>query len=118
MSQTEKANKASKKEERKKAWQTLLWVFRQVHSIKRSYAPLSLIHTMLNLATIYVPILLIAPVLEGFISQNWSKAWTWGLTLVGLSIALNLLKDFLSRYLKIQGSDLHRLFRLKYTKNR
>ena len=113
MSQAEKVNKTSKREERKKAWQTLLWVFRQVHSLKRSYAPLSLIHTMLNLATIYVPILLIAPVLEGFISHNWSKAWTWGLVLVGLTIALNLLKDFFARYLRIHGSDLHEAFSAK-----
>ena len=113
MSQAEKVNKARKKDERKKAWQTLLWVLREVHTLKRSYTPLVLIHTLLNLATIYVPILLIAPVLEGFISKNWQKAWTWGLTLVGLSIALNLLKDFLSRYLKIQGSDLHEAFSAK-----
>ena len=113
MSQAEKVNKASKKDERKKAWQTLLWVLREVHTLKRSYTPLVLINTLLNIATIYVPILLIAPVLEGFISKNWQKAWTWGLTLVGLSIALNLLKDFLSRYLKIQGSDLHEAFSAK-----
>jgi len=113
MSQAEKVNKTSKKEERKKAWQTLLWVLREVHTLKRSYTPLVLIHTLLNLATIYVPILLIAPVLEGFISHNWSKAWTWGLALVGLTIALNLLKDFLARYLRIQGSDLHEAFSAK-----
>jgi len=113
MSQAEKINKESKKDERKKAWQTLMWVLREVHTLKRSYTPLLLIHTLLNLATIYVPILLIAPVLEGFVSQNWQKAWTWGLTLVGLTIALNLLKDFLARYLKIQGNDLHEAFSAK-----
>ena len=113
MSQAEKVNKASKKDDRKKTWQTLMWVLREVHTLKRSYTPLLLIHTLLNLATIYVPILLIAPVLEGFVSQNWQKAWTWGLTLVGLTIALNLLKDFLARYLKIQGNDLHEAFSAK-----
>lgn len=113
MSQAEKINKESKKDERKKAWQTLMWVLREVHTLKRSYTPLLLIHTLLNLATIYVPILLIAPVLEGFVNQNWQKAWTWGLTLVGLTIALNLLKDFLARYLKIQGNDLHEAFSAK-----
>ena len=113
MSQAEKVNKESKKDERKKTWQTLMWVLREVHTLKRSYTPLLLIHTLLNLATIYVPILLIAPVLEGFVSQNWQKAWTWGLTLVGLTIALNLLKDFLARYLKIQGNDLHEAFSAK-----
>ena len=34
-------------------------------------------------------------------------------TLVGLTIALNLLKDFLARYLKIQGNDLHEAFSAK-----
>lgn len=113
MSQAQKQNKQSKNEDHKKMMQTLLWILQEVRSLKRSYTPLLLIHTLVKLATIYVPLILIAPVLEGFFSQNWQKAWSWGLIMVGLTIVLSLLEAFLMRYLHAQGNDLHEVFSAK-----
>lgn len=108
-----KENTMTEKEQRKRGWQTLRWVLKEVHSLDRSFTPLMLLHTLVKLGTIYAPILLIAPVLDGLISKNWDKAWLWGLIMVVTTIMVNLLENYLMKVGRISGEKVYGLFATK-----
>ncbi|MGM9974215.1 MAG: ABC transporter ATP-binding protein [Clostridiaceae bacterium] len=90
----------------KERWETLLWILKSVHEGNRNYLPLELLRMVATLGKIFMPIILMAPLLDSLINRNWDRAMFWGIFMPILSFIVGYLERTLYWKTMIMGEKL------------
>lgn len=87
----------------KKSIQMMGWVLKQVHKADRSFLPLKCLQMLVELLVVYVPILLIAPIVRQAMAKEWGMLLTLVLSLMGARSLLHYLSKVLEQIVIQRG---------------
>lgn len=91
----------------------LAWLFRTVHAENRNFLPLYCLSTLMELVRTYLPILLMAPLLQALLDRRYEASLKLVLILAGGIFLSDGLHSLIEHALAVQGGDLNRKLRLK-----
>lgn len=87
-------------------FQVIKWVFKLIKDDDRNYIPICILKRICDLALIYLPIILIAPILSSLVNKDLKMALLYGVILTGAVLIIEIISAFLDKIKSLKYSNL------------